>query len=288
MKRAVAVAATLLIAACSRETERKAPPPARPAARTSPYGAEFHQEWGDGKSEVAAYSLNSGRGHAIAVTTFEAPSSLRMNLIERDAHAMDGRSTMLSILISLVDLNGLPAGAATRVSLSRQGWPGHSWRDLLFTKDKSVIVTRDSMAGDSRKVVTYPGARLVEDAMPLAARRIAWPRLKLGQVYRADVLASLKTEGEIDIGDVSLSLRPDRETVETPAGRFRCQRFTAKWRDGRSKVWLVQGDPPFRIISWQFSGGERADLLGVDRMKYWEMRPEEQESALKKLGLPYR
>jgi hypothetical protein len=267
MKRALAVASTLLIAACSRETERKAPPPAPPATRPSPYGAEFHQDWGDGKSEVATYSVDGGRGRAIAITTFEAPSSLRMNLIERDAGTMDGRSAMLSVLISLVDLNDLPAGVATRVSLSRQSWPGHSWRDLLFTRDKSVIVTRDSGAGDSRKVVSHPSVRLAEDAMPLVARRLGWPRLKLGQVYQARVLPSLKREGEIDMDHVSLSLPVDRETVDTPAGTFRCHRFTARWRDGRTKIWFVQGDPPFRIVRWQFSDGERAELLEADRTK---------------------
>jgi len=41
-------------------------------------------------------------------------------------------------------------------------------------------------------------------------------------------------------------------------------------------------------VRWESSTGERADLLGSGRMKYWEMNREGYESALQKLGLSRR
>ena len=290
MRLSGALAAALLATACSREPERRpttAPQPQQTKPRPNPYGPEFDAQWNDGKAEVANYSLvmpDRSKGQATSITVAELFSfsgrvtvkgnsrggsdvfpALKFNAIRRYRTGVEDRSTMLSVVIALTELNGIPSGAATDVSLSRQGWSGHSWRSLLFTKDRALIVEHDQRTRDSRRYVSYRQMRLAEDALPLVARRIGWPRLKLGQRCRANVLSSLESDGDPQVSSVWLALPPDRETVDTPAGSFRCHRFTATWPNGRTKTWLVQGDPPYRIVRWQFSDGERGDLLSADR-----------------------
>ena len=40
-----------------------------------------------------------------------------------------------------------------------------------------------------------------------------------------------------------------------------------------------------RVIKWETSEGEKAELLGSDRLKYWEMNKEGGEAALERLGI---
>ncbi|MBC8165966.1 MAG: hypothetical protein H7Y20_08845 [Bryobacteraceae bacterium] len=56
----------------------------------------------------------------------------------------------------------------------------------------------------------------------------------------------------------------------------------------RTGTWYVETDPPFRIVRWDSSGGERAVLIGTARMKYWQMNDEGGEKALEALGLTRR
>lgn len=301
----VVLTIALLTTGCSREPQRPAEPakPEAAAPRPNPYGPEFQDLWNDGQAEVAAYSLvlpDGSRGEAVTITElqrFSASSrvpvndtarsdvfpAIRLNVVQRYRTGIEERGNLLSVVIALSEINGLPAGAATGVSLSRQQWSGHAWRSLLFTKDRAFLTTLDGHSGESRKQVSFPGMRLPEDALPLAARRLGWPRLKLGQKYRADVLSSVEDAGEMQVSSVWLALPESRETVVTPAGSFRCHRFTATWPNGRTKTWLVQGDPPFRVVRWDFSSGERAELLGAERMNYSSAR--NTEAARKRLGL---
>ena len=305
MMRWAILTVALLTTGCSREPQRAAEPakPSAAAPRPNPYGPEFQEQWNDSQAEVAAYSLalpDGSRGEAVTITELQQLSAsarvpvndtarsdvfpaIKLNVVRRYRTGIEDRSSLLSVVIALGEINGLPAGAATDVSLSRQQWSGHSWRTLLFTKDRALITTLDGHSGASRKQVSFPGMRLPEDALLLVARRIGWPRLKLGQKYRADVLSSLEDAGEMQVSSVWLTLPDTRETVVTPAGSFRCHRFTATWPDGRTKTWLVQGDPPFRVVRWQLSDGERAELLGADRMNYANVR--NSAAARKRLGL---
>jgi hypothetical protein len=102
---------------------------------------------------------------------------------------------------------------------------------------------------------------LPADALPLVARRIAWPRLRLGQTYPVHLLSELNDTAPLEGSPATVSLGEARQTVTVPAGSFRVRVFRATGASQPSRTWYVEADPPSRIIRWEFTGGERASLV---------------------------
>ena len=53
-------------------------------------------------------------------------------------------------------------------------------------------------------------------------------------------------------------------------------------------MFFVEKDSPYRIIRWQFTSGEAAELIASERVKYWELNRPGGEVALRSLGLEPR
>jgi hypothetical protein len=92
----------------------------------------------------------------------------------------------------------------------------------------------------------------------------------------------------LQVGEVELSADPKPQRVRVPAGEFEVEVRTAKLLDGVVRRYFVEKAPPRRLVKWEASSGERAELLGSSRMKYWEMNKEGGEQALKQMGLSRR
>jgi hypothetical protein len=73
-----------------------------------------------------------------------------------------------------------------------------------------------------------------------------------------------------------------------PAGKYRVEAYQVEVEGGPSRTFYVEAAPPHHIIQWESSTGERAQLLGSDRMKYWQMNHPGGEEALKRLGIAPR
>ena len=58
--------------------------------------------------------------------------------------------------------------------------------------------------------------------------------------------------------------------------------------DKQTRSFYVEQAAPHRIVKWESSTGEHAELLKSDRMKYWQMNAEGYESALSRIGLARR
>ena len=87
---------------------------------------------------------------------------------------------------------------------------------------------------------------------------------------------------------VTVSRSGSAQSLTVPAGAFQAETFTARFPDGFSRTYYVESAAPRRILKWTTSEGESAQLLGSDRLKYWEMNKEGGEAALAKLGLRRR
>lgn len=74
--------------------------------------------------------------------------------------------------------------------------------------------------------------------------------------------------------------------ITVPAGKFKVRVLTAQVQGGMTHTFYVDSSAPHAIVRWTTSDGENAELLGSDRLKYWEMNGQGGEAALKKLGLP--
>lgn len=55
-----------------------------------------------------------------------------------------------------------------------------------------------------------------------------------------------------------------------------------------SRTFYVEVDEPHRIIKWETSNGELAEMLNSERLQYWKMNSSEYASAVEKIGLSPR
>jgi len=123
-------------------------------------------------------------------------------------------------------------------------------------------------------------------------RGIAWPYTAAGASDTVQLVSSLETArmSHVPAKAITAELHAGAETekLRVPAGAFEVNVRTAKLSSGTVWTYYVETDAPYRIVKWEASTGERAELLGSDRMKYWEMNKEGGEEALRRLGLPNR
>jgi hypothetical protein len=64
--------------------------------------------------------------------------------------------------------------------------------------------------------------------------------------------------------------------------------MAARLPDKQTRTFYVEQAAPHRIVMWESSTGEHAELLKSDRMKYWQMNGEGYERALSRIGLARR
>jgi hypothetical protein len=76
--------------------------------------------------------------------------------------------------------------------------------------------------------------------------------------------------------------------VTVPAGTFEVRRATVEISGGPTWKIAVETAAPHRIIEWERNDGEKASLLGSERLEYWNLHGEGQESFLARLGLKPR
>jgi len=75
-----------------------------------------------------------------------------------------------------------------------------------------------------------------------------------------------------------------------PAGEFEVDVYSVSVDNDakRSRTIEVEHAFPHRVIRWELGNGEKAELLGIERMTYWKMNGPGFEEAVKKLGLTPR
>ncbi len=250
--------------------------------------AEFWQTWSDGKAEVATYALTgpgNGGGTCTMVTAIEPFSksrraraegatgpdiarSVKLNVV-RD---LGGSREMISCWAWLEAFDNVADGMPAKIVFSGQNRSGQTWSQLIWSPARIAQTTHSSSqgGGDRQRSVPAQNDGISEDLLLLASRRIAWPRLRMGQTYTVSVLTSLLAEyrrgAPLVWTPVELTLGKDRETVIVPAGRYRTNPFRARWPDGATRVFDVEGDPPNRVVRWTTTGGERAELTEVQRV----------------------
>ena len=290
-----------------------------PAVQSQEFDAVFWKQWGDGQAELSGYDLTFPRygqpRHGVAVTIFvtetfsnalrvkadpgkHPPSDqfpvMKLNLVEDFQTGIYDYNLMTSTFVALAPVNGRPAGAPAKISFSSQEWCGNAYQQLLFDNSGIRAASHSYFDGeaDQQKVLAYPADGISEDELLLWARGQAGPRLEPGEHRTVPMLTSLESSRLLHqpLGwkqaELSRSARPQK--ISVPAGKFTVNAFTASVSGGVARTIYVEAAAPHRVIRWEASNGERAELLGSARLKYWEMNHEGFETALKKLGLSPR
>lgn len=314
--RALLPIATLLVFACwvgEGSGQAPAPEEASPA-----FGPAFWEHWGDGRAELAGYDLvtprygEERRGTAVAIFVTEpfleearvkadeaGPGTfqvLKLNLVQDFPTGIYDYHLMTSAFVALEPVAGLPAGAATKVSFSAQEWCGHVYQQALFEgagADLTLHSYFEGEADEESRLAGGPG--LSEDALLVWARGLGWPEVAAGEAVTVPALTSLERSRlrhrPPAWEEAELARSVESREVTVPAGTFEVEEARATLRgETGERTWTFQVEkaPPHRIVAWETSDGERAQLLGSDRLPYWELNAPGGERYLERLGLTPR
>ncbi|MGE5275591.1 MAG: hypothetical protein ACM3SU_01240 [Acidobacteriota bacterium] len=313
---AAAAALALAVLVC-RGAPSGAAVPAAPAAPV--FGDAFWKHWGDGKAELAGYDLTFPRygelRRGVAVTVFvtetfsnslrvksdpgKHPKSdefpvMKLNLVEDFSTGIYDYNLMTSAFVALSPVNGRPAGSATKVSFSSQEWCGNVYGQLLFDATSARQTSHSYFDGeaDQSRVLPVPADGLSGDALLLWARGLAGPLLAPGERRQVPLVQSIEAarlaHRHIEILRATLERDAASSRATVPAGSFEVERRTVEIAGGPTWRIAVESAEPHRIIEWETSDGQKASLLGSDRLPYWKMHDEAGQSALAKLGLTPR
>lgn len=309
---------SVLLAACGGPNVPSVPETATDTASPA-FDEAFWAHWGDGQAELASYdltfprysSLRSGLAVTIFVTeTFsnslrvkadpgEHPESdefsvMKLNLMMDFPTGVYDYNEMMSRFVALEPVNGRPGGSLTKVSFSSQEWCGQVYHQALFDKQRVRTMLHSYFDGeaDAEGELPHPDRAVSEDALHHWARGMAWPTLEAGESRLVAFLPSLQSSRHghkpLEWGSAKLSRAAEAETITVPAGTFNVERLTVEVDGGFTRTFFVESASPRRIVRWESSVGEMAELVASKRMKYWQMNGPEGQQALASLGLTPR
>lgn len=273
----------------------------------------FWKQWGDGQAEVAAYDLvmprynELRRGVAVSIFVTESfsntlrvkadpgkhPSSdivpvMKLNLIKDFQTGIYDYHDMLSAFATLAPANGLPAGLLTKDVYSRQEWCGSTFSLATFDKNRVKITSHsyfDGEADQQRELAMQPNG-LTEDGLWFWARGWAQPVLGPGDVKAVPLLTSAEhAKGMLQWTNAQLKRAPLTKKITVEAQQIDADLYTVQIMNGARKDFYVERGGQRRILRWDFSTGERGQLIRSARLKYWELNGKGGEAALKQLGL---
>lgn len=312
------IAATLFFAAIAVPWQTGCTTAAAPAEPLR-FDDAFWNYWGDGRAELAGYDLTFPRygeeraGTAVAIFVTEtfsndvrvkadpgqhAPAAefpvIKLNLVRDFPTGIYDYNMMTSAFVALVGINDRPAGAPTKVSFSSQEWCGNVYSQLLFdanTMRHTLHSYFDGEADRSERIEAPPDA-MSEDALLLWARGLAAPALAPGASREVPLVRSLAVarvrHQPVVVGRATLSRSAATRRTTVPAGTIEADVFTVAMDGGRTWTIDVEHAAPHRIVKWETSDGEKAELLAADRLKYWEMNGSQFTGAVRRLGLEPR
>jgi len=292
---------------------------AEPDLEPIPVDPAFWKHWGDGRAEVATYDLTFPRygatraGTAIAIFVTEPFSEsarvkadpgrhpdddvfqvVKLNLVRDFATGVYDYNTMLSAFVGLQESGDRPAGAPAKVSFSSQEWCGHVYHQVLF--DAAAVREAGHSyfdgEGDIDGALLRPPGAVSEDALLLWARGLAAPALAPGDTRTVPILRSLEQVRlrhlPLAWSEATLTRAAEPVRVQVPAGEFEAERFAAAIADGRTWTIDVERAAPHRVLRWQISDGERAEMIAAERIPYWTLNGPDGIGELERLGLTPR
>ena len=311
----LACAITLNFSSCSSGI----PLPGKAAKAPQRYDASFWEVWGDGFAEVSTYELVMPRygeprdGESIMIFVSETFSDskrvkadpgrhpkadefpvMKLNWQKNFQTGIYDYSEMLSSFLGLGAIGGRPPGTLTKLTFSRQEWCGQMFAQVLFDPSRIRVSGSSYFDGDAdlSQTLELQPEGISEDGLAFWARGMAAPFLKPGESRDVPFLTSLRSARDahqpLAWSRINLTRNATLQKLETPAGEFEVETFSAQLANGKGFVFFVEKDSPYRIIRWQYTSGEAAELIASERVKYWELNRPGDEVALRSLGLEPR
>lgn len=265
----------------------------------------FWEHWGDGRAEMSGYRVRLPRygetrdGRLVLIYVTE-PHDRRRWIKDDDAARPDRvevmklnaalefgtgvypYSVLTSVFAPVADW-GRERFAPVRLTSSVQEWCG-SWRLQAWPgaeSFRSVLLSYFAGEGERVREVDAPAGLLWEDALLIQLRELDGPFAGGGD-WQGHVVPSLwrLRAGHSAARPVPATItRGDAERDGTPVTRF-----VLEYGDYR-RTYDVEKAAPRRVLGWSTSEGLEAGLLATERMAYWRLNAEGDESARARLGL---
>lgn len=298
------LAFALTLAACGAAVAGKAP------ASQAPPG--FWDHWGDGRAELATYTLAQPRygelrhGEAVLITvteTFTAAQRLKSDGGHEDEYPVIKLNDVRDFQTGIYDYNAMTStfvpldgrlarGLPTKITMSLQEWCGHAWEQWAIDA-RSWHRTFHSYfdgEGDDHSGGVVPRGGVSADAMPLLVRGLAGDLVAPGGTLEVPWLPRL-LDGRLShiatawtTATITRAAGPTSVTV--PAGAFSVHRWEATPATGPVHRYDVEVAAPHRLIVWERDDGERGELLASERRTYWTESREGDEAIRSELRLP--
>ena len=265
----------------------------------------FWAHWGDGRAELSGYRATVSRYGApreaelslIYVTEphdrrtwikddrVEAPNRVEVLKLIRSEHFLTGiypYSVMASVFAPVEPWGGERFGPI-RINLDVQEWCG-AVTHRLWPGPSSVRSLRLSYfewEGETLDEIPIPEGTLYEDALLIQLRELDGV-FNDGEVWEGWLFPELWR-----LRNRGVSVEPERASITrataerdgVPVHRFRVE------SEGYWRTIDVESEPPQRILGWENSVGDTAELIGSERLAYWSLNSPGDESYREALGL---
>lgn len=269
----------------------------------------FRRHWYDGKAEMNGYQLTISRYGQTRQSTCvmiyvtepfhktklvkvddqsrnpkENENVLKLNLVRDFQTGIYDYNTMTSVFSWVTDFS--PA----KISFSSAEWCGHVYAELRFGEKEisgSYFSYFENESGELKVDRKRDG--VAEDNLFILLRGLKGEYLGPGERRKVSLLPSLffTRLSHKDLAWVSaeISRRDEGEAITVAAGRFETIVYEVEVSDGRKGVFHIESEYPHRIIRWEMLPDVRGELAGSERLEYWRLNSEGDESYLKRLGL---
>lgn len=297
----------LLLPACGSVSE------AAPDVPMTRAPAGFWDHWGDGRAELAGYTLTERRygelrqGEAVLVFVtedFTAKQRVKSDGGHGDEYPVLKLNEVRDFQTGIYDYNlmtsawlrldgEVPLGLPDKVSFSMQEWCGHVYEELVVQPDgldQRFFSYFDGETTEGKR--DLPARGVVADAMPMLVRGLGGTLLAPGESRDVPWLASAPDRRmqhrEFRWETAKLTRSAGSEAIEVPAGSFQAYSVVAEVAGGTTTTWWVEAAAPHRLVKWARSDGEVGELTGAVRRSYWQDHGEGRETLRAELGLPAR
>jgi hypothetical protein len=276
-----------------------------PTAPRASASSAFWDHWGDGRAELSGYRITvprygEPREGEMALIYVTEPHD-RRSWIKDDDVSSPHRVEALKLIRSFQFLTGVYPYAVfssvfspvdrwgeepfhpVRIHLDVQEWCGSVSHRVWPAQDRlrSLRLSYFASEGETLREVALPEGTLFEDALLIQLRELDGP-FQDGEDWEGWLvreLWSLRTgHGPVEPVRARIS-RSSATRGGGPVTRFRVE------AEGYNRTLDVEESAPRRILGWETSTGEVAELLTTERLAYWSLNRLGDESVRGQLGL---
>ena len=276
--------------------------PPEPSRRAS---GDFWDHWGDGRAELSGYRVTLSRygepRQAQLSLIYVTEPHDRRSWIKDDQAEEPNRIEVLKLIRSMQFMTGIypyfvmgstfaPVDAwgderfqPVRINLDVQEWCGSVSQRVFPGKNgvRSLRLSYFEDEAETRRELELGEGTLYEDALLIQLRELDGPFLR-GEDWEGEIVRELWSlrSGHRAIQPVPARItRMDQDRDGVAVTRFRLE-AGEYWR-----TYDVERAAPRRVLAWETSTGETAEILQTERLSYWQLNQPGDERYRESLGL---